>query len=183
MQHNASHLSPVNHLPTTLQPPANHLPTTSQPTTQDLVAAGAAADEGDAAGEGDGGAGPADGGRAAKRKRLFEEHRSAAEVAAGVREGRLHQVGWVGAARGWAYVSSAFPPHIQTRRHDPVALLLSYHPYPSRPALAPAAPHAQPVLPARRPAAAAADMLTRTLRPAPPRPPRPRAPRLRACCA
>jgi hypothetical protein len=60
-----------------------------QPELQDLVAAAAAAREdgeqgGSAPGEGDKG-------RAAKRQRVYEEHRPMSEVTAGIKAGRYHQ--------------------------------------------------------------------------------------------
>lgn len=78
------------------------------PELQDLVAAAAAA-----RGDAEGGAGPAGGGggggkgRAAKRQRVYEEHRPMSEVTAGIKAGRYHQgtlrvnrfnsfEGWVG---------------------------------------------------------------------------------------
>lgn len=62
------------------------------PELQDLVAAAAAA-----RGDAEGGAGPAGGGggggkgRAAKRQRVYEEHRPMSEVTAGIKAGRYHQ--------------------------------------------------------------------------------------------
>ncbi|KAL4428262.1 hypothetical protein ABPG75_002351 [Micractinium tetrahymenae] len=81
------------------------------PELQDLVAAAAAARgdaEGDAAAEGGKDAGGGGGkGRAAKRQRVYEEHRPMSEVTAGIKAGRYHQgtlrvnrfnsfEGWVG---------------------------------------------------------------------------------------
>jgi hypothetical protein len=70
------------------------------PELADLVAASASADgdddgDGEAAvggsGRGGGSASGSGGGRAAKRKKVFDEHRSAADIQAGIKDGRYHQ--------------------------------------------------------------------------------------------
>ena len=52
------------------------------------MAPGASGEAGDDAGAIGGGAA---GGKAAKRKRIYEDHRPMSEVTAGIRAGRLHQ--------------------------------------------------------------------------------------------
>ena len=87
-----------------------------QPELQDLVAAAAAARDGEEDGAGHGaGAGVAGKGaaRAAKRQRVYEEHRLMSDIAAGMKAGRYHQGtlrwggGWPGACQLAAWAEAA----------------------------------------------------------------------------